>query len=679
MRKSMIVALLFAAALSACAQRQTIVLGESAVSLTGPWKFSPGDSPWVGTAASGHFLWAEPGFDDDPWDTMELRPAPGAVNLFYGSSGYIAGWSARGYPHLAGFAWYRMRLHFADPTQALALKMPDHVDDAYQVFANGQLIGQLGQFTRKRVICFRTQPLVFRLPPPDAHGDIELAIRFYMEPWVLEEGASTQSGGMHDVPIIGLPSVASSLALQQMRQRTLNAVSFSFVALLMLLVAGASLWLWALDRPRSTYLWLSLGLLWAPAGLGVEIWSQFSFTISQDTEGLLFRIAISVGLTCWIIFWRKWFGLGRNRRIYALLAGLLIFPAALDLWVFFFSSHSAPRLVLHVLELRAGCQASLCVLLLVTLIPAARRDRLGALLALPPILLTVVTSFSTEIIDWLGLPTGIFLRSGIDIDASDIAGLLLVLVLGVLVARRFLHSRIEERLEKQLLHQEMEQARELQQHVLIPEPVRSAVFAVQTAYHPARVVGGDFFQVILQPDGSLLIVVGDVSGKGMAAAMLVAVLVGSVRTRAEETADPAALLTTLNERLLGRADGHFATCLAAHLLPDGTMRLANAGHLPPYRKGEELVLPPALPLGVSADAEYAETTLRLAPNDSLTFLSDGVVEAQSPTGELFGFDRTRAIATHSAEAIAHAAQAFGQQDDITVLSLTFAPAEMLRA
>jgi sigma-B regulation protein RsbU (phosphoserine phosphatase) len=82
----------------------------------------------------------------------------------------------------------------------------------------------------------------------------------------------------------------------------------------------------------------------------------------------------------------------------------------------------------------------------------------------------------------------------------------------------------------------------------------------------------------------------------------------------------------------------------------------------------------SLPLGITADAEYTETTLRLAPGDTFTFLSDGVVEAQSPSGELFGFERTGAIAAQSAESIADVAQRFGQEDDITVLTLKLVPA-----
>ena len=81
-----------------------------------------------------------------------------------------------------------------------------------------------------------------------------------------------------------------------------------------------------------------------------------------------------------------------------------------------------------------------------------------------------------------------------------------------------------------------------------------------------------------------------------------------------------------------------------------------------------------LPLGITLDAEYTETSLRLAPGESFTFFSDRVVEAQSPAGELFGFERTGLISRQSAQEIADAAQAFGQEDDITVLTLQFAPA-----
>jgi hypothetical protein len=658
-----------------------VSVSRSYVSLNGPWRFAPGDSPWSG----GTFLWSRPEFDDSRWGAMELRPAAGAVNLGYGDSGYVPGWTSLGYPRLSGFAWYRIRIHMIPGDKPLAIVMPDHVDDAYQVFANGQFLGQMGRFESHKVICYRTQPKAFVLPAPDAAGDVEVAVRFYMEPWVQYMSANVGSqgaqgsGGMHGVPVVGLAPAAWAMVQEHMRQRVQGIMSAGFVSLLMVLAAGAAFCFWIMERRDGSYLWAALALMTRPAATLVSTVGLFSQSLDQDTGGVLFVLAISSGLACWIVFWREWFGLGRNRRMYGLLAALLAVQVAIYVWVFEFSGHSDARLILGASQAAAACEGVLGILMLLTLAPAWRKDRVGALLALGPVLLVIVDSFSLDIHTWLDLPTEITLQSGFHVGVGDVAGLLAVLVVAVLAGRRFLHARIEERLERHVLDQELEQARELQQHVLIPGPVHSGVFAVETAYHPARVVGGDFFQAIPIADGSLLIVVGDVSGKGIAAAMLVAVLVGSIRTRAEETSSPAALLATLNQRLLGRSGGHFATCIAAHLRPDGTLTLANAGHLAPYRNGQETELDFALPLGITDHTGYTETVIKLFPGETLTFLSDGVVEAQSATGELFGFERTRQISTQSAEAIAAAAQAFGQEDDITVLTLTFAPVEVLHA
>jgi hypothetical protein len=113
----------------------------------------------------------------------------------------------------------------------------------------------------------------------------------------------------------------------------------------------------------------------------------------------------------------------------------------------------------------------------------------------------------------------------------------------------------------------------------------------------------------------------------------------------------------------------FVTCLCARIEAEGNLILANAGHLSPYRNGEEIQLESGLPLGIAPDVTYCESTICLAPDDQLTFLSDGVIEARNSQGELFGFDRTAAIATQSADEIAVAAQSFGQEDDITVLTV----------
>jgi hypothetical protein len=233
----------------------------------------------------------------------------------------------------------------------------------------------------------------------------------------------------------------------------------------------------------------------------------------------------------------------------------------------------------------------------------------------------------------------------------------------------FLLRAAQQHRENQQYLLDMRQAQEVQQ-ILLPDHLpQVAGFSVESAYMPAREVGGDFFQVLETQTGSLLIVFGDIAGKGLPAAMLVAMLVGAIRTRAKETADPGTILRALNDRLCGNTRGGFATCMAAHISVDGAVDLANAGHLAPYLNGKEIDLEGALPLGIVCDMEFTTARFLLEPGDGLTFVSDGVVEATNSRQELFGFDRLRRISTEEAQRIAETAKQFGQEDDITVLTL----------
>ena len=211
------------------------------------------------------------------------------------------------------------------------------------------------------------------------------------------------------------------------------------------------------------------------------------------------------------------------------------------------------------------------------------------------------------------------------------------------------------------------------QQVLIPDEIPSLpAFKIESVYKPAGQVGGDFFQILPTAHGGVLIVVGDVSGKGMPAAMTVSLLVGTFRTLAHYTSNPGEILPAMNRRMLARSKDGFTTCLVLRADPDGALTVANAGHLPPYCNGEELAIDGGLPLGIHAESTYQEVRLQLRPGAQITLLTDGVVEARSNTGELFGFARTQNLSSKSAEQIAEAARAFGQEDDITVVTLALA-------
>jgi serine phosphatase RsbU (regulator of sigma subunit) len=259
----------------------------------------------------------------------------------------------------------------------------------------------------------------------------------------------------------------------------------------------------------------------------------------------------------------------------------------------------------------------------------------------------------------------------VEIQDADLGGLLFLLAIAVVMFFRF--TRVSR--EQARTAAELSAAREIQQRLVPASLPELAGFKLEAAYSPAQEVGGDFYQVIAQQNGFALIVVGDVSGKGLKAAMTGALAIGALRTLAAENLSPGILLSRLNRQMLEAQKSGFITCLCVRLSAEGGVIMANAGHLSPYRRGEEVELNSGLPLGLTADADYGETAIQLEPGDKLTLLSDGVVEAMNPQRELFGFERVRAISDESARNIASAAQEFGQEDDITVLTVSrLAPA-----
>jgi hypothetical protein len=232
-------------------------------------------------------------------------------------------------------------------------------------------------------------------------------------------------------------------------------------------------------------------------------------------------------------------------------------------------------------------------------------------------------------------------------------------------------------LDRAALAGEMLAAQEIQR-ALVPASIDCLPgFHIEVEFRPMRHVGGDFYNCRTLTGDRQRILIGDVSGKGAAAAMAAAVLIGAAQRRDPES--PAELLDHLNLVLSDMHIAGFATCLCAEISANGVFTAANAGHLAPYLNGDEINLEAGLPLGITVDGNYSETRLQLSAGDRLTLLSDGVVEAQSSSGELFGFDRARAISIHSASQIAQAAQDHGQEDDITVLTLTFAPVGVAHA
>jgi hypothetical protein len=217
---------------------------------------------------------------------------------------------------------------------------------------------------------------------------------------------------------------------------------------------------------------------------------------------------------------------------------------------------------------------------------------------------------------------------------------------------------------------ELHAASTVQQLLLQSASCSTPGFHVNSVYLPASEVGGDFFLVSSAPDGSLTAIVGDVSGKGLTAAMRVAMILGALRR--ETSHDPGEILSGLNNVLIAQGQLGFTTACCVQIAPSGEYGLANAGHIAPYLAGREITTPPALPLGLVPDQTYELVQGHLARGEQLVLLSDGVPEARSQSGELYGFERLPSLTKNSAQEIAEAAKQFGQEDDITVLTLALA-------
>jgi hypothetical protein len=308
------------------------------------------------------------------------------------------------------------------------------------------------------------------------------------------------------------------------------------------------------------------------------------------------------------------------------------------------------------------------VFIFFTLIHATLRRNFEAGLLLTSLLLSLVAWIETILrlgmSNFAGRPFHSLLsfQAGpIPIHIDSVASFVGTFVIVLIIFTRFLRvQRDQERASS-----ELEAARSVQELMIPQEKMVTPGFEVESIYNPANEVGGDFYYVHPTSDGGLIVVIGDVAGKGLKAAMNVSMLMGALRSTAETS--PAKILTRLNRVLVG--SDSFTTCQAAWFGANGALVIANAGHLPPYLNSQEVALPGGLPLGVLANGSYEETHLYLHPGDRILLMSDGVVEARQPSGELFGFDRVHNLSNQTAFYIADAAKDFGQDDDITVLTV----------
>jgi sigma-B regulation protein RsbU (phosphoserine phosphatase) len=600
-----------------------------------------------GDDRDGKLGWANPNFDDSAWPVAKDGRWP--IPPLYSD----------------GFVW--VRLHIAVRSRAslpLAVRSSppfliavDTERHALEIYAGGALVGRQGSLPPEVDLDLDHRDAIFDLPASAASPGTTtlLALRTWYPPaWRGPTSFTTWIISVDENRVLQLAHRADHATITYA-----NLLDLELNGLMVLLGVGVFFaWRWLGGRDLLVFSWVLIAhalfeLSANPSlpGLGAISWrTQWIIQLGIAFPALLADVEFT-----WTVHGLRAIKLKRLVQAFAVALAIVALyfvlpttPTALTFW-------AGPVYLLAFL----GFSLTLVGVNLWAIL-VRRRNQLIAV----AIIAYATAAFLTPV----GvLPVGVMVGPFYE-HTLGLAFFLFAIALFLLLSQRAWRAwRARDELRV-----EFEAAREVQERLVAPA-VNLPGFKIQSKYLPAKHVGGDFFRVLPEADGSVLVVVGDVSGKGLRAAMTVSAIIGALRTM--PVLPPARILAALNRGLVGQIGIGFVTCCVARIALDGTAEIANAGNLSPYVNGAELKLSPGLPLGIAATVEYEETQFKFESNQTLTFVSDGVVEARNAAGELFGFERTRAISAESANQIAKTAELFGQEDDITVLTLMREPAE----
>ncbi|HEY1900999.1 MAG TPA: PP2C family protein-serine/threonine phosphatase [Terracidiphilus sp.] len=613
------------------------------VELAGPWLVKTGDDP----------AYARPDFDDSRWLLFNAKTA--SLHTLF----------PHAYPKVV---WYRLHLKVAPDQTGLALQ-EFYISEAFEIYANGVKVMQEGQIA-PFVPYDANARLLARIPDDQVRsGSVVIALRVHLAD---SEWANAFPGFYYTNLTLGQEGVLREhIWLAIIGQYLLGWLA----AFIIICLSLAALLLFSAQRAQREYLWLFLLGLAELLPVPLSLFGMF-----HPVPNSWHMIAV---LSDFVIPWllAQMYLTFVRQKIGWRLQLYIAFTCLMAAWGGLHSMSGSLSLTDQLISIAPFILLESVILPVMLVVQLRRGNREAGILLIPLVLqgLYFYVHFGSLLVSqipalrdqaWRVYMFTVHMRSQhssnpFDVPLDTLSSILAALSLGLILLLR--SNRMSR--SQALLEGELAAAREVQQ-VILPEQVESVPgFTVESVYQPAQQVGGDFFQILPDSRGGLVLVVGDVAGKGLPAAMLVSVLVGAIRTANAYSQSPAELLAQLNDRLIGRTHGGFSTALAAHITADGWVTIANAGHLSPYLDGREVELPGALPLGIVSNAGYETTQFHLPHGSRLTFYSDGVVEAQNQTGELFGFDRARELSTRSAAEIAHAAKLFGQSDDITVVAI----------
>ena len=387
-------------------------LRAAATLLDGSWRFHTGDDP----------RWAGPGLDDSRWETIDMTLQPGSHDGDVGLPDYVGGWMAHGHPGYHGYAWYRREVAVPAGQAAWGILGPTLVEDGYELYWNGRLLGGSGRLGPKpRVV--GTRPLRFALPAGSAGTRGVLAIRAYMLPGT---GSSADGGGMHSAPIMAMQPAGAALHRAQWERTIAGYIVDAIEPACMLALVGLALACWSRSSRKGFLAFACVALALTAArrlNNAIVSWTDLQ---SLTTYAALASVMWVPTMAAWVLAWNRWCE-RPSRSIDALAIAL-----------------AAAGFAGTLADLPGWTIASRYGSIALFVVIAARMIRSGPMriLALVTLATVVAGLFGGELLDPLGVP-GIWFPFGIGVSRTQYVYAIGVPLLALLVVRTLRPERVQ--------------------------------------------------------------------------------------------------------------------------------------------------------------------------------------------------------------------------------------------
>jgi hypothetical protein len=396
--------------------------------LNGPWKFITGDN----------MQYAAPGYDDSQWENMDLTAPHGAHDDDVGLSGFIPGWTDKGHSNYSGYAWYRLKI-IPDslPGSNLAFAAPPAVDDAYQLFINGSLLGSTGDFSDTVPKIYSIQPHMF-LVPENIKKEKEITIAFRV--WMGAASLGAGAGGIHIAPTLGEKKHIEKKYRFQWEQ-TIKGYIIEVVWPVIFILLAITIFFLNRDSnpPRSCKWFITALILLGLMRLNQAVYFWFHIENSHQAVIVGSIILRPLVLGSWLMAWWEWFDLHKPKWLPKIIALLTLLFMAAQLLSISWVSHS-----IHIYFPAIADYIRLLLLasLLFIIYMGMRKQGMKDGLVLVAALLMLIALFPKEISDLHIIP-GIWFPYGVGVSRGQFFYMAFVFVMYAVLIRKNTRLKLE--------------------------------------------------------------------------------------------------------------------------------------------------------------------------------------------------------------------------------------------